>query len=161
MTTIVSKSEIMKLVAQGNFHETFAHSEEGFFAISLMRKFALENNFEIKTFDLNKELFLKVLDTRVIEQKRVFDLEEKSWRFDPALMIEYPPQANEAHPTHLLIDGSHRLIRRGIEGLIFFPCYVFTPEQIIRPDLTAFKDTRNYGLDWGDDIINGKIVKRI
>lgn len=161
MTKLYTKTSIMNFVAEGKLKETFDHSTQGKFAITDMRVFALKEKLKTETFNITKELYEHIFSSRVVEAQRVFELSFDSWKNDPILIVEYPPEKGETNSTHLIIDGTHRIVRRVVEKIYTFEAFVFTPAQIIRPDMTIMKDTRDYGLDWGDDMKDGKIIKRL
>lgn len=156
MMQLIAKEKLMKLVAAGHLHETFEHSVEGHFDITAMRAWAAAN---CQILHANVAMVLEHAKTsRVWEQERVDSMDARSYTYDPALFVQYIRPEGE---THLMIDGVHRLIRRAQEGQENFPFYLIPEANIIRPDLTLFARTDEiFGVDWGDDLVNGEIIKR-
>jgi hypothetical protein len=158
---LYSKCTLMSAVIKGIMIESFEHSVDGHFNITAMRKFAVDNKIEISTFYLNVDVVNTLVNSRVVDQSRIMALSDSSWQFDPGLIVEHPPENQGDNPMHTVIDGAHRIIRRAIEKCDSFDCYVFTPAQIIRPDFTVLRDSKELGIDWGDEVVGDKIVKRV
>lgn len=156
MVDRVSKSQLMTMVARGEMRETFEHEEEGMFDVTAMREFARANLSPIQ-IDLDCVVdFVK--EQRVHDMQRVYDLTPDQ-RDEPILYVCCTEPA-PLPTTYLLIDGSHRVLRRKLDNFDHVDAYVLDRAQIIRPDWSLFGRTRDLlNMDWGDDIINGKIVK--
>jgi hypothetical protein len=155
---VVKKSELMAAVAQGRLHEAFEHSELGWFDVTAMRDWA-KRHAEVIDVDINCAVDF-IRESRVVEMTRVHELPTESWQNDPAMyvcIVGTPPEPT----TYLLIDGSHRIMRRHIEGLSTFKAYIVEQKDVIRVDSTKFGRTTDiFGIDWGDPVVNGKIVRR-
>lgn len=150
---LVSKTEIMQRVVAGRSHECFQHSDEGFFDITLMREWAIANKKWVLV--LLSDIVPHILETRDIDESRIAELDEKSWKTDPGLAVIYdrPGQAIE----HLMIDGHHRALRRQREGLEVMKFYMIPEAAIIRPHPGMIL---NPHFDWGKIIKDGKLVDR-
>lgn len=156
MTDIVSKSQLMYHVARGEMREAFQHDELGYFDVTAMRALAVKKG-ELVTVDINAVAPF-VQEQRVFEWTRARELPWESWQRDPILYV----RITEPFPlpiSYLLIDGAHRVMRRLEEGRTTVDAYVLDMADVIRPAANQ-SDIRNHGFDWGDDIVNGKIVKR-
>lgn len=175
---LMTKTEIMAHVAAGEIHETFDHETEGSFDITMMRKLAhaawtaslqanlklagsgqplVKPDVELRRFHM-QGMEAAIRASRVIDETRIMQLDDYSWRNDPALVVEYVTDGTE---YQLIIDGTHRILRRSKEGKSTFDAYVFTTNQIIRPDMNKFVQGVKRGYDWGDDVVDGKIIKRV
>jgi hypothetical protein len=155
MQKLMTKTEIMKLVASGKVHECFDHSIEGTFDVTAMREWA-EDNAVVMLCPISDVLSF-ILTNRVFEMERAFDLDENSWANDPAMCVVLERNGQE---EHLLIDGIHRIIRRHHAGLELFKCYMVPESKVVRPDMTQWQHGTERGIDWGDDVVDGQIVKR-
>lgn len=151
---IVSKNQLMSLVASGRCHECFEHSEIGLFDITDMRARASELG-ELAVLSL-EDITPFVVENRVIDDGRVKDLSETSWKNDPGIMIVLK-RDSAGVPTVVMVDGHHRSIRRYIEGLVDMQMWMIPIEKALRPSEGWVK---NPYIDWGDQIIDGKIVPR-
>lgn len=154
--SLMSKTELMKMVVEGKVHESFEHSVDGIFDVTAMREQAVKNKAPIVTFTI-ADVVDHVRADRVVDEERIGNLPEASWRSDPAMVVLFDQGDNV---YHLLIDGSHRILRRHREGLFNFPCYLIPSSEIIRPDPEQWVRGEERGLVWGDAIVDGKIVKR-
>lgn len=152
---LMTKTEIMKLIAKSQIHESFDHSIEGRFDITEMRQRA-KGTF---VFDVPIDSVLAFIRAnRVFETQRIFDLDENSWKNDPAMCVVYHRGGSD---EHLLIDGVHRIMRRHHEGLKDFQCYFVDEKDIVRPDTSQWQEGVKRGFDWGAEVVvDGKIVKR-
>ena len=154
---LISKSQLMQVIESGRGRETFTDSEEGIFDVTAMREYAFKNKLPTQAFPTRgMEQYLR--EHRVIDNARVRELRDYSYLCDPALVVIYQRPGEAVQ--HLLIDGSHRIMRRCINRFSTFRAYVFTEAQIIRPDLTGRATLEEVGMDWGDKVVDGKIVKR-
>lgn len=152
---VMTKTEIMKLIAANRIHESFDHSVEGLFDITEMRQRA--KGTVPFTVPIHSVLSF-ILTDRVFEMQRVFDLDEDSWKNDPAMCVVYD---RGGFTEHLLVDGIHRIMRRHHEGLEDFQCYLVNEKDIIRPDMSKWQQGVERGFDWGSEVVvDGKIVKR-
>jgi hypothetical protein len=149
----ITKTQLMELVVQRRVHESFEHSINGVFDVTLMREQARRLNTEIVLFSIADALTF-VQEQRVTDEERILNLEEESWRNDPAMAIHF-----EDDNQHLLIDGSHRILRRHREGLTDFLCYLVPSREIIRPDPREWARGSEMGIDWGAPIVDGVIMK--
>lgn len=152
---IITKAELMSLVINRGLHECFEHSEFGTFDVSAMREWCVENldKCEIGAFSLS-EVIPHIHTNRVTDAHRVMTLPDRSWQEDPAIFLVVK---GEDHPTHVMIDGHHRALRRGIEGEADMVAFFVPIELAIRPEAGWVK---NPFFDWGDKIENGKVVPR-
>lgn len=150
---LISKSELMCRVIEGGARECFEHSECGTFDVTAMREWAAANlqPVSVRLSDINP--FIRT--NRVTEEKRVMGLPEDSWKHDPGMFLLL---GEGDDITHLMIDGHHRALRREIEGETCMLCYVVPTAEAKRPQEGWFKDTH---ADWGDNFVDGKIVKRV
>lgn len=151
----MTKTEIMALIEKGSVHERFTHSIEGEFDITAMREWASKNVKPVRV--PISEVIEFVTTSRVMDVERVRTLTTWSWRIDPALAVEY---VNDGKTEHLLVDGTHRIMRRHLEGQTEFPCWIVPESAIVRPNMDEWCNGEERGLDWGDELIDGKIVKR-
>jgi hypothetical protein len=153
---IMSKTEVMKLVSWGRVHESFEHEHEGRFDVTAIRMLSPQIKGEVHELPIHDVLAF-ILINRVLDVQRVRDLDAESWRNDPAIAIQ---MVRDGITEHLLIDGVHRIMRRHQEGLQTFRCYVIDEKHAIRPDLNKWQPGVERGIDWGDAVVDGKIVKR-
>lgn len=157
MVDRVSKTHLMERILRGEGAEAFEHTEHGWFDVTAMREIAKKRG-ELVRVDMECVVeFVKA--NRVTDPQRVLDLKEEAWKDDPILYVrcvEPPPGPT----TYLLIDGSHRALRRAMEGMSYVNAYVLEYKDIIRPNWETSVRTRDiFDIDWGDDIVNGQIVK--
>lgn len=157
MVKIVSKSELMRPVILGLQHECFDHETDGVFDVTEMRARADELGKLVEVPMENVAPF--IAEARVIDMDRVMELNELSWKHDPgiALVMESPEEAEDGTPTVMIVDGSHRAIRRSIEKCKTMRFWMIPIAKAIRP---AEGWVKNPFVDWGDQIIEGQIVKR-
>lgn len=146
----------MSLVASNDVHECFEHTVDGLFDITEMRRFASTHQVPVLSFHISA-VIAHIEEERVIDAQRVLELPEESWKFDPAMLVIYE---REDGAQHLLVDGTHRILRRHREGLKTFTAYTFAEQDIIRPDMAKWKRGCERGIDWGDAVVDGRIVKR-
>ena len=150
--TLRTKSELMAIVASGRSREVFDHSTEGLFDVTAMRALAPEVG-ELSNVPLH--LIVDHLRTKhVWEQARVDELTPASYLHDPGIVVVYIENGEE---VHLLIDGTHRALRRHHEGYVNMDFWFISSKHIIRPssDWEQRKD-----MDWGDEHKDGKIIRR-
>lgn len=100
---LISKTRIAELVRTGRAHECFTHSQVGTFDVSLMLQVA-PFLYERFSSDINPELIAQIKATRDWEQERINTLTFTEVLF-PTLWILDPTDN-----THILVDGTHRLI---------------------------------------------------
>jgi hypothetical protein len=153
---LMTKTQLMDLVAAGKIHESFEHSDEGHFDVTSMRQWAAANKAPIVSFSL-AGMVEPLRAGRVVDEERVANLPLNSVLNDPAMVVVYN---EEGQSRHLVIDGTHRILRRAKLGLRTFPAYLIDSIDIIRPDTTKFVRGVDRGLDWGDGVEGDKIVKR-
>jgi hypothetical protein len=154
---LLTKTEVMKLVVQHKLHETFEHSTEGRFDVTAMRVYAQSMKLptqRVRIMDVLSDLRTQ----RVISQERILQLDMWSWLHDPAMVIVY--QDSTGKPAHLLVDGTHRILRRHQERCTFFSAWFIDIKDAIRPDMQQWVPAVERGIDWGDAVVDGKIVKR-
>lgn len=151
----MTKSEIMARIIMGNGHETFTHSIEGHFDVTLMRNKAIAEKREPVLVPV--ALLVDHLRTNYVhEAARVRHFVEKFTQtpdlYDPAMFVSYQDG------TSLLVDGVHRVLAADYLRMEHYIFWRFTEDEIIRPDfnLMGFNPER----DWGDALVDGKIVKR-
>jgi hypothetical protein len=148
----MTKTEVMALIKQGAVHESFEHETDGIFDVTAMR--ALTSSEGLQIYDAPIAPIIEaILRDRVYDEQRVSELSDHSWKEDPCLAVHYRDGSD------LLIDGTHRIIRRWREGLSLFPVYILSEAQIIRPS-DEFQRGEERGIDWGDQVVDGKIVRR-
>jgi len=162
MKQLLTKTQLMSLVAEGRVHECFTHSTEGTFDITAMRAQALKTHREIHKIDIAPHITEFLLSNHVWDDERVrYWIGSPLYEWEPAILVLYPGN------HHIVADGVHRLIARarmekeiqGTPGYPVFsaPFWVFEKEEIIRPG-PEWVDNPLY--DWGDDVVDGKIVRR-
>jgi len=152
----VTKGQLMAQVFSGHQRECFTHSDEGTFDISAMRA-ALPAQLPHDSADVSLSQIIPFLaEHRVVEQARVQELSDWSWREDPGIFLVIPPKGGEG-VTHLMVDGHHRAVRRHLEGMEDMRFYFVQLKDALRP---AFGWVANPFVDWGDPIIDGRIVRR-
>ena len=155
---VVNKSDLMReSVLKGRGHECFEHSEEGLFDITLMREWAHASKLEPHFIDLEAVIGY-IENSRVYDPQRIDDLTMDEALFDPALVVLYQrPDGDQ----HLYIDGTHRALKLWRNGQKRQLVFIIPEERIIRPDLNKYgSSTEVLGKDWGDLVVDGKIVKR-
>lgn len=145
---ILTKTQIMQHVISGEALESFFHETEGSFDITSMRVFA--KNHAQKVLVPIESIVTFIKSSRVVDEQRVLELSVDSWKTDPGIIV----MLNSGE--HLLIDGSHRTLRRELEGEEYALMYLVLEKDIIRVPETHEPCQH---LDWGDSIIDGKIVK--
>lgn len=157
MPDLMTKTALMKLVAAGSVHEAFEHSIDGSFDITAMRAWAQTHRVAAVSFAIGDAVDHLRTD-RVVDEQRIAELDENSWRNDPAMVVLFDNE--DGSVSHLLIDGTHRILRRHKEGLTDFLCYLIPSANVIRPDNKEWVRGVDRGIDWGDDVVGDKIVKR-
>lgn len=149
---IMSKKEIMDFVIAGKAREVFEHSDEGRFDVTAMREFAKKNVIAVM---VPVELTAPILKTiRVIDWDRVNSLDLYTCMTDPAMAVILDRPGVEIE--HLMIDGIHRCLRLEKEGVKHQPVWMLEEKHVIRPDMNLMMKVH----DWGDIMVDGKIVKR-
>lgn len=153
---IMTKTELMALVAAGKIHESFEHSEEGHFDVTAMREWARAHAAPIVSFSM-EGIIEPLRAGRVVDEERVKTLHLNSVLNDPSMIVTYE---KDGVTSHLVIDGTHRILRRHKLGMKNFPAYLIHSDDIIRPDTTQFVRGVDRGIDWGDGVEGDKIIKR-
>lgn len=153
MERLMTKTEVMNLVASGKVHETFDHSTCGKFDVTAMRAYAMSRHLPTLRVRI-ADVYAELCRDRVIDQARVDELDEASWKDDPAMVIILE------EGSHLLIDGTHRILRRHKEGQFLFRAWFIEERFAIRVDPTEWIEGVHRGIDWGDKIEGNKIIKR-
>jgi hypothetical protein len=151
---VVSKAEFMVPVLQGKQHECFEHSESGIFDITAMR-LVLPNIGVLHTISLD-QIVPFIMENRVTDPARVMQLAAASWRDDPGIFI-VSDYDSEGTPNVTMVDGHHRAMRRAIEKETDMEMWFVPTEKAIRPAAGWMK---NPYVDWGDPIVDGKIIRR-
>jgi hypothetical protein len=155
MTTLITKTQLMASVVAGLRHESFEHSIDGLFDITAMRqKCAAEELGERAILPLDG-IIPFIRENRVIEMQRVLALDYESWKNDPGMFI-VESYDDAGVPTGIMVDGHHRAIRRQLEGEMEMVVWMVPKDKAIRPGANWMRHPD----DWGDAIIDGKIVKR-
>ena len=154
MTTILTKAQLMDLVIRGGQRECFTHSEAGTFDVTAMRQAAPQIG-EIQEIPLSNLLEF-IAQSRVVDRDRVLSLPEESWRSDPGIFVVHEYDAAGV-PTVTMIDGHHRAMRRALEGMETMQLWFIPIEKAIRP---APGWVTNPYVDWGDPIVDGKIIRK-
>ena len=156
MNTIkITKSQLMQPVIAGEQHECFEDSELGIFDVTAMREACKAGRIgELTSIPLD-QIIPMLAEQRVVDPDRVDELDEKSWRDDPGIFI-LTGFDEENIPNVCMVDGHHRAMRRHIEQLDNFVAYFVPVEQAIRPGEGW---TKNPFVDWGDPIVEGKIIR--
>lgn len=150
MVTKVPKSSLMEKVARGEQRETFEHEELGWFDVSAMREVAAKRG-ELVRIDISCVIDF-VCANRVRDEQRVLDLPDGAWQHDPVLYVRI--QEPVPLPTsYLLIDGTHRILRRAHEGMSYVDAFILNESDIIRPDWSKMGKTIDLlGIDWGETV---------
>jgi len=125
----MKKSDISPLIDGGMIHEVFEHSIYGMFDITSMRKKCLADKKDILTSPIEEDLKEILLHERVYDVTRVMELTSAQYLFDPALVL-YVDGGN------VLLDGTHRILRRVLERYDTFSYWLITETEIIRPSIT-------------------------
>ena len=155
MTEVVTKSSLMALIARGVAREAYHDTVHGWFDVSAMRLRAAELG---ELVEVPLEIVMPVvMNQRVAEPQRVMELKDESWRDDPGMFILFDFDENGI-PNAMMIDGSHRATRRMIEGEQFMKFWFIPIEKALRPP-PGFMSTTEVGIDWGDPVVDGKIIR--
>lgn|SRR5512141_1606796 len=145
---LVSKTEIMRRVAAGQGIEAFSHETEGNFNVTAMRQWAQENRLLPVLAPLDEGFVEFIRTQRDIDLKRVAELNPLQIALDPAMALLL--ETGE----HLLVDGSHRILRRWDMGMRDFPVWVIPIALAIRIDTV-----KEGAVSWGKwRIVDGKVV---
>lgn len=153
MKLLMSKSDNMKLISAGRVHETFEHSEQGLIDVTVLRQQCKDGKFGAPYDVCLDQVVPFIHQSRVFEMERVKELDEESWRNDPGIFVILYERCGI---SHMMIDGTHRALRRRLEGLDGMLFYMIPQEHIVRPEPGFMQLT-----DWGDSVLQGnKIVKR-
>lgn len=155
----VSKTRLMNYVIAGRMRECFSHSDQGEFDVTAQRAWCEQNALdEAKCQVINvglEQIIPWLAEHRVVEDQRAAELPETSWLLDPGIFIHYV-DIEAGTESHLMIDGHHRALRRHREGKDNMLFYLVPSKFIIRPS----KDwIPNPWFDWGDKMVDGKIIK--
>lgn len=135
----MTKAELMQLVALGLVRESFSHLNEGredVYIVSDMRRRMIEEKREPVMFcfpeEDTKQFLSDIRRDRDIEQARVED--ESLDINDPGIIVEFPATATQG-PQHLIVDGTHRILRRlEVLGMRNFPMWVIPRHEAIMAD---------------------------
>ena len=125
---VITKTQIMQLVASGRTRECFEHESMGMFDVTAIRRAIKKNEISFKLLCVALDQVVPfVRQNRETEPARVSELTWESYENDPGIFIELPDG------TSLMIDGHHRALRREAEGLDHMFFYFISLEQAIRP----------------------------
>lgn len=153
---VVSKDDIMRHVIEGPGRESFEHSTEGRFDVTGTRHLLHGDRIPWMQQDVPlSEICDFLRANRVFDPRRVDSLDEASWRYDPGIFVIIPEPGGDI--SHLMIDGTHRALRREKEGMETMAFYFVELRYAQHPGQNW---TPHPFLDWGDQLIDGKIVKR-
>lgn len=142
----------MAHVIAGRARESFEHSIIGQFDVTATREVAkAHGKFIIVPFS---DFLDYCRENHVWEPERVAALDTISWRHDPGIMLW---DTTNGQVEHTMIDGIHRALRREREGLTEMVFWELPVAQAIRP---GFGWGMKPGYDWGDAVVDGKIVRR-
>jgi hypothetical protein len=147
----VTKSLLMSYVSQGIHHECFEHSRLGRFDITTMRQRAASLGDKVSVPLDNIIAFIR--EQRVVEWDRIEALTRESWQDDPGIFIV--EEVVDGVPGGVMVDGHHRAFRRLMEGCTDMDFWMIPIEKALRPVPGFFHS----GMDWGDPIIDGKIIR--
>lgn len=148
----------MARVMSGHERECFEHSTEGIFDITRMREFIKCRKIQGALCSVDLGQIIPFMEkNRVIDMERVQELDRRSWRDDPGIFIVLKEDNDGSGPTVLMVDGHHRAMRRYLEGFHTIRMWFIREEHATRPEPGWARNTR---IDWGDEIIDGKVVKR-
>lgn len=150
---MMTKSQTMELTKMGLSRECFDHDTWGQFDVTAMRARAKElGTLEVVPLHL---ILDHIKRHRVTEHARVMDLKDHEWKDDPGIIIFATENGVLWHAT---IDGHHRALRREHEGKDTMLFWMIPIEKALRP---AEGWGTVPGLEWGDPIVDGKIVKKV
>lgn len=135
-----SKTELMQRVADGQASEVFTHEHCGAFDVTAMREWAAKN-LEPVRMAMDSSFVKFVWANRDVDEQRLQTLRGRPIRTDPAMAVVYEENGTT---EHLLIDGTHRIIRRWQQGFTDFPCWVVPLDKVIRPNFEG-----PYSPEWG------------
>lgn len=125
---VISKTEVMQLVASGRTRECFEHEQLGLFDVTAMRRAIKENEISFKLLCVGLDQVVPfVRANRETEPARVQELTWESYENDPGIFIEIPDGSS------LMVDGHHRALRREAEGMDHMFFYFIPLDQAIRP----------------------------
>ena len=151
---LITKTELMAAVVAGRSHESFEHSDEGIFDVTLMRRAAIAANMEPVLVSLD-QIVPFILENRVAEEERISFFVDQFLThpglFDPGMFIHFDAG------TDLMIDGTHRALAAHRVGMKHYVFWMFPESGIIRPSEDMYRPAN---IEWGDPIIDGKIVRR-
>lgn len=152
---VLSKSEMVVLVASGIGHESFDHEQFGRFDITNLRNLAPNAAYlsrltgvaccEAVIYPLAPIIAYAKSSARDTEEARIAELPQESWESNPGIAILMPDR------TTLLIDGHHRALRREREGKTDMRFWLWTwdaANKFGRVDTSSFAEVP--GLDWGN-----------
>lgn len=154
---LLTKAQIMQRVAEGLALECHENSKHGWFNITGMRSQALLERREPVLVELEQGGLLEWLRTQCVHDKaRVAEFMAKMsfnpMEQDPAIIIHWPEDDG-----YLMVDGVHRVLAAHALGMKHYPYWLFDHSEILRPP-------PGYGMnpeyEWGDDLVDGQIVKR-
>lgn len=148
-----TKTQVMEYVIRGITRECFTHDGQGIFDVTAMRQRAHIIG-ELHSVYL-EDIIPFILTERVIDEERVRTLSDASWQQDPAMCVVIPEQGGGV--SHLMIDGHHRAMRRHLEGMDSIDMWMIPLTYVLRPEPGW---EQHPALDWGDKIVDGKIVRR-
>lgn len=153
-----TKSMVMQAVVAGVGFETFEFNPPGqppiMYNVTLLRKMLQAGMAGAEVCEVDMALIIPfLLENRVWEQARVDELTAEQWRDDPAIAL-ISGEGDEAE--HCFIDGIHRLVRRHKEGEKMARFWQ-VPQELA--PIVTLDSGMHRGPDWGDPIVDGKIVR--
>lgn len=148
----MTKNELMAIVASGAARECFTHSVLGHFDVSATRGHCLIHG-KLRNVEL-AALIEHIIKNRVFEEERVISLPASSWQADPGIILVCPEPKDQF--SHCIMDGTHRALRRHREGKETMQFYIIPLHEAVRLGDCDVVLTNV----WGDDLVDGKIVKR-
>lgn len=144
---VTTKADCMQRVIDGYGFECFEHEIEGWFNITEARLLVACNAIPHEIVEVELDCFIhQAKQSRVWEPERVKQMPIND---DPGLFVHCDDG------THMMADGIHRALSRHAAGLKLMK-FAFIPMRFMPRPRKDFAMTH----DWGDDLKNGKIIKR-
>lgn len=78
---------------------------------------------------LTEEDYLHVREFNGIEEHHLDTISAERMK-TPVFIAEFPPAPGEEHPSHVIIDGNHRLVRAYRDGLRGIGAVLFSEESL-------------------------------
>lgn len=136
---VFTKTQVMQAIARGVAEETFTHESGLVFNVTAMRKLAISEKRVVRQTHLTASLVRLIYQNRDVDDARVDTLSHMDMLTDPSMFVLFP------YGEHLLIDGTHRILRRRKEGLTMLPMWLFNLDEaiLVKPDDNAL------AVQWG------------